>query len=141
MTWKGKLPVLDEMSWKVLYELAGGTLTAPQMRKLIGWFKPEVDVWMNSDEIAPLVQYNGRDKWYWLTGEGEDAVTARKALLDPNMLADRLSAIQATLQTVLDSGLNRKAVVALVHDSTGIGKRDIESVLDCLENIRDQYCK
>lgn len=141
MAWKGPLPVLTEKDWTVLYALAEDTLTPHALRKLTGWLKPEADEWMNREPISEFVQYNDQDRWYWLTGTGGDVVAARKALLDPNTLAERLTAIQTSLQAVLDSGLNRRAIVTLLHDSTKVSRGNIESVLDGLENIRKHYCK
>lgn len=78
----------------------------------------------------------------WLrTNEGNKIVDARKALLDPDTLADRLKAISTSLQNILDSGLNRRAIVVLLHDSTRVNKRDIEAVLDGLNAIEKNYCK
>lgn len=54
-------------------------------------------------------------------------------------LAQVIDGIGKSLTKLLTSGLNRRAVVALVHDDTHIPKREIESVLRSVEELRRNY--
>lgn len=54
-------------------------------------------------------------------------------------LASALRDISNQLSTILASGLNLRAVVALLKDGTGMSKRDIHAVLDGLQNLEKNY--
>lgn len=47
--------------------------------------------------------------------------------------------ISAAMKRLTASGLNRKAIVVLVHDQSRIAKRDIELVLNNLEALAEDY--
>jgi hypothetical protein len=48
--------------------------------------------------------------------------------------------ISDSMKKLSTSGLKRKAIVALIHDHSGIGKKDIEIVLSNLESLRETWC-
>lgn len=58
---------------------------------------------------------------------------------DARNLADAVRRIDQGMLAIVESGLNRRALVILLHDSTGVGKRDINAVLNGLESLADQY--
>ncbi len=59
--------------------------------------------------------------------------------LDPRAVARQITKMEESLQRIERGGLNRRAIVALIHDSTKLGKRHIEVVLDGLAGLRAQY--
>ena len=56
------------------------------------------------------------------------------------VLGQAIITISESIQKLTASGLNRKAIVVLLHDSTRIGKKDIELVLDGLACLKKDYC-
>lgn len=57
------------------------------------------------------------------------------------ILAEAIIRIGEAMKKLSDSGLNRKAIVALIQDQTKLGKGDIETVLDALQRLRGWYCR
>jgi len=57
------------------------------------------------------------------------------------VLATSIVAISNAVKKLYDSGLNRRAVVALIVDDTKLGKGTIETVLDSLLDLRKTYTK
>jgi hypothetical protein len=57
------------------------------------------------------------------------------------ILATAIVEISDAVQKLYKSGLNRRAVVALVADDTKLGKGTIETVLDSLLDLRKTYTK
>ncbi len=53
------------------------------------------------------------------------------------LIAERLEQLVEAAQQLLGSGLTFRAIVVLLHDRTGIGKRQIEAVLDALPELRE----
>jgi hypothetical protein len=56
------------------------------------------------------------------------------------IIATAIIEISDAMRKLSTSGLKRKTIVALVHDTSGIGKRDIEIVLNNLETLRETWC-
>ncbi len=54
-----------------------------------------------------------------------------KAIVDMSEAATRLTS----------SGLNRKAVIILLSESSGVNRTDIKHVLDCMESLQTTYLK
>jgi len=54
-------------------------------------------------------------------------------------LVESIQKISKAAQALADSGLNRKAVVALLHDKTKLSKKNIIIVLDNLEEMAEHY--
>ena len=57
------------------------------------------------------------------------------------ILAEAIVRIGEAAARLNASGLNRKAIVLMLHDATKVGKKDIETVLDALPRLRGWYCK
>jgi hypothetical protein len=55
------------------------------------------------------------------------------------VIAEAIVGISESMKRLTASGLKRKAIVALVHDHSGIGKRDIEIVFNNLESLRETW--
>ena len=67
---------------------------------------------------------------------------------DPNkppigkeVLAESITRISDAVDRLLSSGLNRRAVIALLHDKTKVRKSEIETILDGLESLKKDYCR
>lgn len=58
------------------------------------------------------------------------------------VLAESITKISEGFDTLLKQGLNRDAIVVLLHDAVkSVGKRDIIKVLNALTNLRRWYCR
>lgn len=57
------------------------------------------------------------------------------------ILAEAIVSISIAFKKLCKSGLNRKAIVALIHDRSKIGKGTIEIILNNLEALREDYCR
>jgi hypothetical protein len=55
-------------------------------------------------------------------------------------LADAIRKISDGFGALLQSGLNERAIVLLLHDCTGVGKREIASVLEAIPRLKEHYC-
>lgn len=60
---------------------------------------------------------------------------------DPETLADAVRRISKSVDALRRSGLNQRAIVALVHDDTKIYKSTIVQVLDSLAALEKKYCR
>ena len=58
-----------------------------------------------------------------------------------DMLAKTIVDISASMTRLLASGLNRRAIVILIHDESKISKRTIEYLLDSLEQLAEDYTR
>jgi hypothetical protein len=56
------------------------------------------------------------------------------------VLATAIIDISDAMKKVNASGLKRRAIVALIHDQSKIGKREIEIVLNNLDCLRADWC-
>lgn len=56
-------------------------------------------------------------------------------------LADAIIKMGQAVDRLGRSKLNKKAVVALIHDSTKLSKRTITQVIDSLPQLEKKYCK
>lgn len=56
------------------------------------------------------------------------------------ILAEAIVRISGAMDSLRRSGLNERAIIALVHDKTHITKIDIHTVLDALSDLREDYC-
>lgn len=56
------------------------------------------------------------------------------------ILAEAIVNISKAFKSLAKSGLNRRAIVALIHDNSRIAKRIIEMVLNNLEALKENYC-
>mgnify|MGYP000019248453 CR=1 FL=1 len=57
----------------------------------------------------------------------------------PPDLADVIRQVSEGFKRLKASGLNRRAVVVLLADSTGLGKKAVEKVLDGLDTLAKDY--
>lgn len=57
------------------------------------------------------------------------------------ILAEAIVRIGEAMDKLNKSGLNRNAIIVLIHDATKLPKRDIRIVLDSLSRLRGWYCK
>ena len=57
------------------------------------------------------------------------------------ILAEAIVRIGDAAEKLNKSGLNRKAIEVLLHDVTGLARRDIKAVLDALPRLRGWYCR
>lgn len=57
------------------------------------------------------------------------------------VLAESIHRIAKAMDEIEKSRLNRKALVTLVHAHSGVGKRDIEIILNCLQQLEEIYLK
>lgn len=55
------------------------------------------------------------------------------------VLSQAIIEISLSLNRLLASGLNRRAIVALVHDQSKLPKKSIELVLNNLESLAEDY--
>ncbi len=55
------------------------------------------------------------------------------------ILTQAILEMSRSMKRLLASGLNRKAIVILVHDQSKLSKRDIELVLNNLESLAEDY--
>lgn len=58
-----------------------------------------------------------------------------------HVLAKCIVEISEAMQKLLSSGLNRRAIIALIHDRSKINKSDICIILNNLEALREDYCR
>lgn len=59
--------------------------------------------------------------------------------VEQRVLAKVIIDIGDSMRRLLSSGLNRRAIIALIHDQSKIGKREIEIVLNNLEAMKADY--
>jgi hypothetical protein len=76
-------------------------------------------------------------------GEKMNKITVKQQPDEPvaaEVIARAIIDISDSMKKLSTSGLKRKAVVALIHDHSGIRKGDIEIVLNNLEALRETWC-
>jgi hypothetical protein len=56
-----------------------------------------------------------------------------------DVLAMAIIDLSDAMTRLSKSGLNRKAIITLLHDSTKQGKREIEYVLNAIEQLVEDY--
>ena len=56
------------------------------------------------------------------------------------VIATSITEIDRHMKAMLTAGLKREAIIALVHDSSGIAKGTIRIVLNNLEDLKSQWC-
>lgn len=64
-----------------------------------------------------------------------------KAPIDPQALEDAIMEVSAALRRLDNSKLNRRAVVVLLRDCTGLGKNTVEKVLEGIGELEIKYLK
>ena len=56
-------------------------------------------------------------------------------------LAEAIANVSNGFSTLLDSGLNKKAIVVLLQAETRLSQKTIVEVLDALPKLKGRYCK
>ena len=64
-----------------------------------------------------------------------------EAPVEKEVLAAAILQISGAVLKLNKSGLNRKAVVALIKDDTGLGKGTVECVLASIQDLQKKYTK
>lgn len=57
------------------------------------------------------------------------------------VLGTAIVKISEAFDALIKSGLNRDAIVVLIHDKSKISKRDIRTVLNAMAQLRGWYCR
>lgn len=57
------------------------------------------------------------------------------------ILAEAIVRIGESMEKLSSSGLNKKAIIALIQDDTKLGKGCIETVLESLTRLKGWYCR
>jgi hypothetical protein len=69
-------------------------------------------------------------------------VQSEEEPVEREVLATAIVRISESVQRLRKSGLNEKAIVALIKDgSTGLSKGQIKTVLECLDSLARDYCR
>lgn len=64
-----------------------------------------------------------------------------EAEIPTEIIAQAIVDISKSMKKISSGKLNRRAIVALVKDHTGISMAITCKVLDCLESLEKTYCK
>lgn len=67
-------------------------------------------------------------------------VTQPEEPVAAKVIATSIVEIDRQMKAMLNAGLKREAIIALVHDSSGIAKGTIRIVLNNLEDLKMQWC-
>jgi len=62
-------------------------------------------------------------------------------IIPKEILAQAIVRISDSMEKLRKSGLNDKAIIALVKDDTSFSKATIKTVLDSLQHLRRKYCR
>jgi hypothetical protein len=65
----------------------------------------------------------------------------KDAPIERPVLAKAIVEIGKGFTRLLASGLNERAVIALVADSSNVGRPDIRAVLESLKSLERNYCR
>ena len=57
------------------------------------------------------------------------------------ILAEAVVRLGEAVKKLDASGMNRKAIVLLLHDATKVSKTEINAILDAIPRLRGWYCK
>lgn len=57
------------------------------------------------------------------------------------ILAEAIVRVGTAVNFLNSNGLNRKAVVLLLHDATKVPKKEIIAILDALPRLKGWYCR
>lgn len=56
------------------------------------------------------------------------------------IMAKAIVEISEAMKRVINSGIRRRAIVTLIHEQSKVGKREIELVLNNLDQFRSLWC-
>lgn len=71
----------------------------------------------------------------------KETVPPIQAAPDQQTLAEAILKISDGIQALQRSGLNKKAILVLLANKTGIGQRTCEDVLDGIADLKRSYCR
>ena len=77
-------------------------------------------------------------------GKSKERATVQQdpeEIIQRPVLAKAIVEIAVGFQKILASGLNERAIVCLVHESSGVGKPDIRAVLKGLTQLKQDFCR
>lgn len=57
------------------------------------------------------------------------------------VIADSIVEIAKSMKSLNDSRLKKRAIVVLLHDATGVARKDIISILDGLDQLQAEWLK
>lgn len=57
------------------------------------------------------------------------------------IIAQSIEQIAKSMRELNSTRLTRKAIVTLIHAQGGVGKREIENVLGCLDHLEHEWLK
>lgn len=57
------------------------------------------------------------------------------------ILAAAIVRISESMEKLLASGINTKAIIVLIHHETKIPQKDIKAVLDAMNRLKGWYCR
>ena len=63
-----------------------------------------------------------------------------EAPIGAEIIAKAIIEIDASMKTMLNAGLKYETLVTLVHDHSGVAKRDIRLVMNNLAAMRQTWC-
>lgn len=61
--------------------------------------------------------------------------------ISAKVMADSIQAIAEAMKRINQTRLTRRALVVLIHDQSGVGKKDIELVLNNLDQLGKTWLK
>lgn len=73
--------------------------------------------------------------------DGLTRISPRETSDRKELLALSIEQASAALSKLLESGLNKRAIVTLVSADCGIPKRNVETVIDSLASLHKTYCR
>jgi hypothetical protein len=109
---------------KAKSKLGFGTFTEPRAK-----LKPECEMCFEEEGSYGCVR------------PAHEAYRKGETPITKEVLATSIVAISNAIEKLYASGLNRRAVVALIADDTKLGKGTIEAVLNSLLDLRKTYTK
>ena len=77
----------------------------------------------------------------WAKAHSGTTVVQPDPPVDKKVLATAIVQISQAVEKLYNSGLNRKAVIALIADDTKLGKGTIDTVLSSLLSLQKTYTK
>ena len=71
----------------------------------------------------------------------DDCLDGKRTEEQGESLASAIAKISDGFDALLKSGLNKRAIVLLLHDATRLRRTDIQAVLDALPKLKEMYCQ
>lgn len=58
---------------------------------------------------------------------------------EANTLRQNIQKLQEAVELLKKNGLRERAIIVLLHDLTGVGKRDIKAIIDGAAELQETY--